>query len=193
MTEAYDPLDYDNLANSVVTALLGKGISPLPPAESFAGSGVYAIYYMGDLPCYSHISSPRCKVPIYVGKAIPSGGRKGSKARGNTPGKELFWRLKQHATSIKQTGNLKPDEFKCRYLVVERVWIELAEKFLVGHFHPVWNTVLDGFGNHNVGEGRTKGARPRWDILHPGRPWADGLAAKESPKDIIASINASRR
>lgn len=42
--QAFDPLHYDNLAKSVVEALLGGPDVALPPAEPFAGAGVYAIY-----------------------------------------------------------------------------------------------------------------------------------------------------
>ena len=44
MAEAYDPLDYKNLARRVVAALLATGATSLPPAERFTGSGVYAVY-----------------------------------------------------------------------------------------------------------------------------------------------------
>ena len=30
--------------------------------------------------------------------------------------------------------------------------------------------------------------RPRWDVVHPGRPWADALKAEETASDIIASL-----
>ena len=53
--KVYDPLDYDNLAKSVVTALLEKNPEPLPPEEEFGGAGVYAIYYMGGFPPYKPI------------------------------------------------------------------------------------------------------------------------------------------
>ena len=33
----------------------------------------------------------------------------------------------------------------------------------------LWNSLVDGFGNHDPGAGRYKGLRPRWDVLHPGR------------------------
>lgn len=49
MTKAYDPLDYENLARSVVTALLESVSTALPPTEKFSGSGVYALY-TGTLP-----------------------------------------------------------------------------------------------------------------------------------------------
>ena len=45
MAEAYDPLDYDNLARSVVHALLDAPPNELPPDDAFFGSGVYALYY----------------------------------------------------------------------------------------------------------------------------------------------------
>jgi len=44
--QAYDPLDYDNLAKSVVQALLDTPKVSLPPHESFQGAGVYAVYYL---------------------------------------------------------------------------------------------------------------------------------------------------
>ncbi|GAA3304930.1 hypothetical protein GCM10020295_57340 [Streptomyces cinereospinus] len=44
---------------------------------------------------------------------------------------------------------------------------------MIRHYRPVWNTVVDGFGNHNPGVGRfDKQARPAWDDLHPGRWWS---------------------
>jgi hypothetical protein len=193
MPEAYDPLHYQNLARSVVTALFENEVGPLPPAAPFTGSGVYAIYYTGTLPYYSHISSPDCRTPIYVGKAVPAGARKGSDASDLSAGSELCRRLQEHAKSIEQTRNLVLDEFKCRYLVVVPVWITLAERFLIDHFRPIWNTVVDGFGNHPPGAGRGTMRRPRWDILHPGRPWAEKLTAAETPQQVIALIEAAKK
>ena len=43
VSEAYDPLDYDNLAHSIVHALLDRSPVTLPPTEGFPGSGVYAL------------------------------------------------------------------------------------------------------------------------------------------------------
>ena len=57
MAEAYDPLDYKNLAHSVVSALLEAPPTTLPPVESFTGSGVYALYYTGSLAFYSPLAS----------------------------------------------------------------------------------------------------------------------------------------
>jgi hypothetical protein len=187
MADPYDPLSYDNLARSVVGALLHNEPEPLPPAESFRGCGVYAIYYTGDLPYYAGVSATACDIPIYVGKAIPTGGRKG-KRRPDTSETALYGRLRDHARSINQAENLSLGEFRCRYLVVVPVWITLAERFLVSHFQPLWNTTIDGFGNHAPGAGRKDMKRPRWDVVHPGRPWAGKLQAAETPAQITKLI-----
>ena len=188
MGDAYDPLNYENLAGSVVEALLKNNPGPLPPLTPFGGCGVYAIYYKGKLPFYAQISSEKCLRPIYVGEAVPSGSRKGSREGEFVAGKVLYRRLADHAKSINLAENLRLEDFLCRYLVVERVWISLAERFLINHFHPVWNTVVDGFGNHPVGKNRNAGQRPQWDILHPGRPWAKILKATVNEEEIIARI-----
>lgn len=194
MADGYDPLNYDNLARSVVAALLDNEPGPLPPTTPFSGSGVYAIYYLGKLDFYSAsaISSAKCETPIYVGKAVPLGARKGSTKTESAPSSELFRRLQDHAKSIDSAENLKLSDFKCRYLVVVPVWITLAERFLIDHFRPVWNTLIDGFGNHDPGAGRRAMKKPRWNILHPGRPWAKELRVGENANDIIALIRGAK-
>ncbi len=187
-TEGYDPLNYDNLARSVVSALLANNPVPLPPKDAFTGSGVYAIYYLGELDIYSQVASAECRTPIYVGKAVPLGARKGNSRKDSAAGSELFRRLQEHAKSVDQAENLRLADFKCRYLVVVPVWITLAERFLIDHFRPVWNTLIDGFGNHDPGAGRKGMKKPRWDIAHPGRTWARDLKAAESVDDVLALI-----
>jgi len=188
MEDAYDPLDYSNLAKSVVTALLEKAPAPLAALSPFPGAGVYAIYYSGDFEAYTRIVRQKYQIPIYVGKAIPAGGRKGQTGVTSSPGSELYKRLKEHAQSIEQTENLLLDDFTCRYLVVLPVWVSLAEQFLINHYRPVWNLVLDGFGNHPPGAGRKDMRRPRWDIVHPGRAWAKKLVAEETLTDLLAEL-----
>ncbi len=186
MSPVYDPLDYENLARSVVNALMCGDIRDLPPGEDFEGAGVYAIYYAGPFPAYRHVSSPDCGIPIYVGKAIPAGGRKGTDL--TAAGAPLSRRLKDHAKSVSSATNLELSDFRCRYLVVLPVWVSLAEQFLINHFRPIWNVYIAGFGNHDVGKGRHEGKRPQWDIVHPGRTWAGLLDAAESPEDILARL-----
>jgi hypothetical protein len=73
--EPYDPLDYDNLARNIVGALMEQPLGSIPPKLQFAGAGVYALYYSGDIDWYAEVS--RSDSPIYVGKAVPAGRRKG--------------------------------------------------------------------------------------------------------------------
>ncbi len=75
--QAYDPLDYTNLANSVVQALLGGPDEPLPPREMFEGSGVYAIYYHGKFSAYRPLVELPDPRPIYVRQSSPDRGQKG--------------------------------------------------------------------------------------------------------------------
>jgi len=182
----YDPLDYHNLARSVVQALLEGAEHPLPPPAPFEGSGVYAIYYHGDFPGYAALASAKRQLPIYVGKAVPAGGRKGNRVQSS--GRALFRRLNDHSMSIRQAKNLELCDFTCRYLVVVPVWVTLAERFLIEHFKPVWNVVIDGFGNHAPGAGRHAMKRPRWDIIHPGRQWAAELRAAESFDQVLQRL-----
>ncbi|MEA2640859.1 MAG: hypothetical protein QOF51_2253 [Chloroflexota bacterium] len=172
----YNPLDKPHLAESVVAALLGRDLEPLPPDVTFLGAGIYAIYYTGDFPAYSPIAAQnrrgRYAQPIYVGKATPPGGRRGGIGEGPVESATIYGRLRQHAASIEQAGNLDLTDFACRYLVLDDVWISLGENLLIERFRPLWNVVVDGFGNHTPGRGRLGQRRSAWDVLHPGRAWA---------------------
>ena len=174
----YNPLDKRNLGESVADALLETTPSPLPPGP-FIGAGVYALYYTGSFPAYALISKRNARgcftCPIYIGKAVPAGARKGGLGLDVSPGQALFNRLSEHAESIKTVNNLDIADFYCRFLVVDDIWIPLAESMLIERFKPVWNRVLDGFGNHDPGKGRYNGMMPQWDCVHPGRAWASRL------------------
>ena len=185
----YNPLDYANLTKNVVTELMTRGPFGLPLADAFLGSGVYALFYNGDFGPYRPFCSPDSAFPIYVGKAVPRGARKGSKASsGNDPA--LVNRLREHAQSIKAAGNLKLNHFTCRYLTVIPLWITMAERFLVEHYPPVWNVCIEGFGNHDPGSGRHQGIVSWWDTLHPGRAWAEKLVKTRGPNDAIERLHA---
>lgn len=164
----FNPLDKKNLGASVVEALLQSQKHPLGDIPVFSGAGIYAIYYAGSFHTYELLAGS--EAPIYVGKAIPAGGRKGIESA--SVGRPLMNRLKEHAESIQAVSNLSIDDFLFRCLVVDDIWIPLGESLVITRFTPVWNTLVDGFGNHDPGSGRHAGMRPRWDVLHPGRAWA---------------------
>jgi hypothetical protein len=171
----FNPLDKKNLGESVAQALLDQPPVRLSDVQKFRGAGVYAIYYSGKFPAYRPLAEAnaegRLAAPIYVGKAVPAGARKGGDLEAD-PKHALYDRLQDHAKSIEQVENLALKEFYCRYLVVDDIWIPLGETLLIARFSPLWNKLIDGFGNHHPGSGRFEGLRPRWDVLHPGRPWA---------------------
>ena len=101
----------------------------------------------------------------------------------------MYSRLAEHADSIRQVKNLDVADFLCRYLVVDDIWIPLGESLLIQTFSPVWNHVIDGFGNHDPGKGRHQGRMPSWDVLHPGRPWAGKLQPnKRAADELLAAI-----
>ena len=190
----FNPLAKRNLAASIGEALLEGDVVPLDAVPPFEGTGVYAIYYTGSNPAYAPLSaanqSGQWWAPIYVGKAIGKGGRKGvavAEDEDETPtGRQLFLRLKEHADSVKATTTtLSIADFHCRYLVVDEIWIPLGENLIISRFMPVWNTLIDGFGNHDPGKGRYQGLMPRWDVLHPGRPWALKCVARPETRAMI--------
>ncbi|MFC0533074.1 Eco29kI family restriction endonuclease [Phytohabitans kaempferiae] len=170
--EPYNPLDLANLGRSVELKLLASDPVRLADIPIFVGAGVYAIYYSGDHELYEPISSGSYEIPIYVGKAIPAGGRKGlvDETKETAP---LWKRLQEHKESLKPVHDLDERDFAVRYLVTIDVFIPLAERVMIRQLKPVWNVVVDGFGNHDPGANRRKdGQRPPWDELHPGRWWS---------------------
>lgn len=189
----FNPLDRNNLAASVGEALLCKKAHPLDELKPFFGAGIYAIYYSGDFGPYKSLSKRNAKgnltSPIYVGKAVPAGARKGGGSETPTKTRALFNRLREHAESIEAVSNLKLADFQCKFLVVDDIWIPLGESLLIAKFSPIWNNLIDGFGNHDPGKGRYEGMRPRWDVLHPGRSWAEKCRDRtENKAQIIADI-----
>ena len=191
--EPFNPLDKRHLGESVAEALLQTAPVALPP-DQFIGAGVYALYYVGQFPAYSLLVEKKRNgqflSPIYIGKSVPAGARKGGLGVDVEHGQALSKRLSEHADSICAAVNLEIADFCCQFLVVEDIWIPLSESMLIERFMPVWNSVLDGFGNHDPGSGRYNGRMSLWDCLHPGRVWAKKLqpcniAADELERRIV--------
>ncbi len=192
----YNPLAKVHLGESVANAILNRPVEKLPPPEVFLGAGVYAIYYTGRFAAYRRIAERnrgnRFGWPIYVGKAIPAGARRGNFGVGSLPGRVLFNRLSEHADSVNQTTNLEIEDFHCRFLVVDDIWIPLGESLLIQRFMPIWNFYLDGYGNHDPGAGRYNQKRSPWDIVHPGGSWAARCRPNEqSEAEILAALHAA--
>jgi hypothetical protein len=194
MSEVYNPLDKINLGKSVADALLERPAEPLAAVAPFDGAGIYVLYYKGPHPAYAPIAASNAEEPrwpIYIGKAVPSGARKGASLSASTRGRSLYNRLADHRDSIidveRGSGSLAIADFEARYLTVDDIWIPLGESLLITTFRPVWNIALDGFGNHDPGKGRYVGLRPLWDHLHQGRGWAIKCAARPEPIDELTT------
>lgn len=191
---SFNPLDREELARTLGRALLLTPCEPLPPAKQFTGAGVYAIYYQGDYSVYQPVAFPDCEWPIYVGRAMPPGGRKGMAELKAKPGRALFNRLSEHEDSVSQARNLALADFRCRYLIVDDIWIPLAERLVISHYRPLWNVVVDGFGIHDPGgkpggtTGRAGQKKSPWDTLHPGRPFAENRPDRRSENELREAI-----
>ena len=65
------------------------------------------------------------------------------------------------------------------------------EAALIKLNRPLWNTAVDGFGNHTPGNGRFEQSKSDWDVIHQGRSWAN--KCKGIPKDAkVIKSNITR-
>lgn len=193
--DPYNPLDKLNLGRSVAEALLLRPVAPLAQTAGLVGAGVYAIYYTGDFPAYAPVAEKNRDgafgQPIYVGKAVPKGARKGGLTFDASTGAAMRDRLRTHASSIKEASNIDLADFHYRALVVDDVWIPLGENMMIELFQPIWNRVIDGFGNKTPGARRFTQFRSLWDVLHPGRKFALKQAdGGTTPQDVMNRLDA---
>ncbi len=192
-----DPEAMTRITNSVVREFERQARRAFPPAP-FKGAGVYALYYRGPFPAYEPLArhnQTAWAMPIYIGKAVPVGRRKGLQTSASLDSSALFHRISSdHAKSLREATNLNSADFAFSYLVLAESVIEFCESILIQHYQPVWNGCLDGFGNHNPGSGRFNAQRPGWDEVHPGRPWAASLQpSKHTASEWIGLIETYLR
>jgi len=184
------------LVKDAVRFFNGTPIHDIPPPERFVGTGVYALYYTGKNSLYkkyAELNRLSYDFPIYVGKAVPKGWRQSRVSDGeSSQSNELFNRLREHSRSIEAGAELDLNDFSCRFVIFEREgsdMISTIEAALIKLNRPLWNTCVDGFGNHDPGSGRYEQARSDWDVVHTGRRWADRLNGVPNDKSaIIARI-----
>lgn len=185
----YDPLSVDELGRNAARALMNYPSDILPPNEAFDGVGVYTLHYTGTFSAYAGIA---LDAPIYVGKADPPGRRQG-RSSSATATTALYRRLSHHAESIQSASNLNLTDFRCRWLVLDPVWIGLTEQVLIAEYQPIWNIVVDGFGNNDPGRRLWNQRRSQWDTLHPGREWAFNLRDREeTAEEVMRAVMSFR-
>lgn len=175
--EPFDPLAVENVGVTLAVELLEQPLHPLPPAERFAGAGVYALYYTGAHQAYAGLialggGTGGSKYPVYIGSAVRENAKQGFRPT-STSQARLWSRLGHHAESIREVevAGLDPgfrlEDFRCRYLILNDAYITLAESVMIATFRPAWNGM--GFGSKVVGGERMTGRPSLWDSLHAGR------------------------
>jgi Eco29kI restriction endonuclease len=176
----YTSPDFDEIIKDTIRFFNGTPVHSIQLTDRFHGTGVYAIYCISNSGIYSKfhaINRTSFSMPIYVGKAVPKGWRQGRAVSSlETKSYELNNRLKEHSRSIETANNLVGSDFFCRFMILENRESDLigtVEAALIRKYQPLWNTVIDGFGNHDPGKGRYEQAKSDWDVCHPGRAWAE--------------------
>lgn len=180
------------LIKDAVRFFNGTPVHEVPLPERFAGTGVYALYYTGKNRVYAkygELNRLAYNYPIYVGKAVPKGWRQSRTSDlPGTTASELHNRIKEHSRNIVVGNGLKVSDFSCRFVIFEDAGSDMIgtiEAALIKLNRPLWNTVVDGFGNHTPGVGRFEQAKSQWDVLHPGRTWAERCKGIPPNKDLI--------
>lgn len=121
--------------------------SPLIPLCAGVGpkeSGIYALYYKGEL--------------VYIGKAS----KEMTKSQ-----RDLRGRLSEHIHKINGRQTISLAEMECRYLTFDSDWwVFAAELAIIRNYDPAWNG--SGFGSKIPGAGRPGTRRvSAWDKLFP--------------------------
>jgi len=184
--------EFSELLKDAVRFFHGSPICEFPLKESFVGAGVYALYYIGKSGIYDKfgkvINREDYCLPIYVGKAEPTGWRQSRSSDDDGKNTKLFARLNQHSKSVASAKNLKLADFACRLMIFEgpvASMIASVEASLISMHRPLWNSVVDGFGNHNPGAKRVTGKITQWDALHPGREWAKQMTGEMPDVNLL--------
>jgi hypothetical protein len=132
------------IRDQAVQKLEGSPLLELRKGAGPMASGIYALYFKGDL--------------VYIGKA----------SKGTTKSKRtLRARLNEHVAKIAGRRNITLSDMKCRYLTFASDWWVFAAEFaLIAHYHPEWNE--SGFGSKVPGIGRPGTSRvSRWNEKFP--------------------------
>jgi hypothetical protein len=183
---------FAELVKDAIRFFNGTPVHTLLPPESFLGTGVYALYYTGPNPLYSkyaELNRLSYGHPIYVGKAVPRGWRQSRVSDElGAQSRELHTRLREHSRNITLGADLSLSDFSCRFVIFEQEgsdMISTIEAALIKLNRPLWNTAVDGFGNHDPGKGRYEQAKSDWDVIHAGRTWVDKCNGQPKSKEAI--------
>ena len=176
-----------SVVNDAVEFFKTTPTETLPPQDKVSGGGVYAIYYLGKLSLYrklAKLNTPDLTIPIYVGKAVPTGWRT---ARPGGAEGSVVGLLTEHSRSIKQTENLSLEDFRSKFMILSGIESDLiapVEAALIRFYTPIWNSVISGFGIHAPGSGRADQKISEWDVLHPGRSFVGKMSGASTNVEL---------
>lgn len=186
--------EFVELVKDAIRFFNGTPVHSLPPPERFHGSGIYALYYTGSYALYEKYAALNrlsYNFPIYIGKAVPKGWRQARTSHTvGTLDTSLYSRLTEHARNIDCVNEIDADDFACRFMIFEGEssdMISTLEAALIKWKKPLWNSFLDGFGNHTPGQGRFDQSKSDWDVIHPGRAWAKKCKGRTPTKQSLVS------
>ena len=192
----YVSSDFDAIIKDTIRFSNGTPVHSIPIPRRFSGTGVYALYCIAQSGIYSKfhkVNRTAFTMPIYIGKAVPKGWRQARQLSAkNAKSYELYNRIYEHSHSINIAEGLERSDFFCRFMILEGRESDLigtVEAALIRKYQPIWNTLIDGFGNHDPGKGRYQQAKSDWDVCHPRRAWAErcqGIPANR--EDLFQSI-----
>lgn len=194
--DPYNPLDLEALGESLLRQLERQHPLGLEDVPRFSGAGIYALYYCGKSHPYEELGAfnaeSDCSLPIYVGRSVDRGSRRGIDPLERVTRSLLWDRIQQHRRSIASVASLAPADFKVRALVAMPIWVPLAEAMTIRRYRPFWNVHLAGFGIHAPGSGRQRQHVSEWDQLHPGRSFAAALrrTLEGIPESRLAALRA---
>ncbi|MGB3299338.1 MAG: Eco29kI family restriction endonuclease [Phormidesmis sp.] len=188
----YTSDDLDEIIKDTIRFFNGTPVHSIPISERFHGTGVYALYCIAKSGIYSRfnlINRTAFHMPLYVGKAVPKGWRQARQVSSRSvKSYELSSRIKEHSRSISLGEGLNVPDFSCRFMILEGKESDLigtVEAALIRRYQPIWNTLIDGFGNHDPGKGRYGQAKSDWDVCHPGRSWAEKCQGAHASKEAL--------
>jgi hypothetical protein len=193
----YSSPDFDEIIKDTIRFFNGTPVYNLPLQVKFHGTGVYAIYSIAKKGVYKkfhEINRTSFDMPIYIGKAVPRGWRQARvKSLSDAATHELYGRLSEHAKSIAIGDGIDVYDYHCRFMILEdreSTLIGTVEAALIQKYRPIWNSLIDGFGNHDPGKGRYEQAKSDWDVCHPGRKWAEKCNGVHGDRtSLLASID----
>ncbi len=188
---------FAEIVKDAVRFFNGTPVHQLSLPAKFRGTGVYALYYNGQTgvyKAYGKLNRTSYGHPIYVGKAVPNGWRQARAVDDpNIQASELRSRLAEHSKNIDKVSGIELADFMCRFVILEGAasdMIGTIEAALIKLHRPLWNTRMDGFGNHNPGKGRFEQAKSDWDVMHVGRDWAEQCnGLPNTVESVLKNVN----